>query len=203
MKPLIYLTVILCLSGCEAERAQVASDAQAGIQAAKAAYVAGAATADVLTILSGVEARLPAVAEVNSAKWPAPAMASEAIQKVPKAYAESAPPEPPMSWLPGALAVAGGVALIGLRMAGPYIPAAGGFVEAAASMAWAVMATRNQKNADKAKDIAHAAAVELAPVLAQIQALPSGTLPPVMETQLNRPILAAALDQLATQTAKV
>lgn len=185
------------LAGCSSDRAQVAADSRAGIQAVKAAYAAGAATADVLTILDGIDARLPAVAEVNSAKWPSPVMTPEAIQKEPKKYAADAPPEPPASWLPEALVVAGGIALIGLRVAGPFIPAVGGLVEAAANVAWAAMATRKQKDADKAKDIAHAAAFELSPVLAQIQALPPGTLPPVIESALSKPIAAAALDHLA------
>ena len=194
---LVAALLLLLLNGCADERAQVAADTRAGVNAVRAAYEAGAATSDILAILKGIDDRLPAVAGVNSADWPAPTWTLERITAAPVEYAQSAPPEP-ARW--GFWAAAGGigVAALGiLRVIAPMIPGGGPIVKMAADLVWNVMATRDQKATDAAAAMTHQAASHIAPILDAVRALPPGTLPPHVQQMLDVPMVRAALDHVA------
>lgn len=169
MRIAALILVALFCCGCAKERAQVASDARAGIAAA-------APHADPVgqAILAGVDARLPAVADVNSADWPAPAMKPEAIEAAPQQYISTAPPEPTRGWLKVlGIASAIGVPLLFIigRIA-PAIPGLGTAVGMIANTAWTVLAHRDQKSADAAKDTIATYAGALLPVVQSIPSVP-------------------------------
>ena len=183
--------LILAMTGCGEDRAQAASDARAGIQAAvEIAPEAG-------PILAGVDARLPAASGVNSADWPAPTWPKERIKADPVGYGNSAPPEP-ARW--GFLAVLGGagVAALGLlRVVAPLIPGGGPIVKVVADMAWSVMAHGDQKKADAAAQTARQAATYLIDIVLAAQRLPPGTMPENIEQLLAAPIVNSAIEHLA------
>ncbi len=150
MKLILLLLVLLC-GGCAGERAQQAANTRAGIEAAKASIRANEAAEKVLAILDGVNARIPATAEVPSVDFPAPAMSPAAIQADPETYAKSAPPEP-SGKLAKTLAVLGASGLSLLWIAGrlaPGLPGVGPLVGKLADFGWNFLANRNQKAADK------------------------------------------------------
>ena len=143
------IPAILCLLfyGCAEDRAQTASDSRAGIRAVIQAQETGEAT-DQLAILRGVDARLPAVAEVNSAEWPAPKMTIPQVIERPREYFISAPPEPSRA---GAIATIIAVSVAGLgllRIVAPLIPGGGPVIKTVADLAWKILADKEQKKAD-------------------------------------------------------
>lgn len=160
MRIAALLLIALFSCGCAKERAQVAADARAGIAAA-------APHADSIgqAILAGVDARLPAVADVNSADWPSPAMKPESITADPQKYLQASPPEPKRTWaMVAAVATSLGLgALFILQRAGPLIPYVGPFIGAAMSrfpalqplinLAWNAASHADEVAADKAKTV--------------------------------------------------
>lgn len=158
---IILLCAMLAVGGCGGERAQAGADARAGLAAAAPhADPTGAA------ILEGVNARLPAVAGVNSADWPAPAMTPERIAENPAEYNRTAPPEPARGWLK----VAGLVGAIGLPLlyaigrVAPMVPGLGTAAGAVANVAWSLLAHRDLKATDRARDVVAGAAGNLLPM---------------------------------------
>lgn len=192
----ILCVVLFFMSSCASDRAQVASDTRAGVRAVISAQESGSST-DQLTILRGVDARLPAVAEVNSAEWPAPQMTSEQIQKNPQAYASSAPPEPARAWLIAGLGAAAIAGLGLLRALAPMIPGGGPLIKGVADMAWNIMATKNQRAADAAQAGIVLAARTLAPLAADLRTMNSTLLPDYVAKHLDDPRITAALQTLA------
>ena len=198
MRNLTFIFITLGLFvGCSAERAQAGADARAGLNAAQAAMAAGAVTADVVGILSGVDKYLPAATGVNSAEWPAPTKTASAIVADIPAYASAAPAEPPAG-TPWAVLGAIGLGALGLvRVIAPMIPGGGPLVKVVADAAWAVMAHKDQKATDKAQEqISEAVAVAM-PVVAALQAMPPEDLPPAIKNALDNPLVKQALDLLA------
>lgn len=196
--------LILCclaLSSCgdRDARAQQAADLRAGVRALRAAYEAGAATADVLAILQGIDSRLPAVSGVNSAEWPAPTWTPQRIAQDPRGYAASAPPEP-SRWSFAAVvsgAALGSLAL--LRVVAPLIPGGGPLVKAGADLLWNLAATRDQKATDNAKAQLAATAEVLIPLAAELREQSKhGTLPDGVARLLENPHVVAALHDLTT-----
>lgn len=179
-----YFLAFLCSAallsgGCSGERAQAAADARAGIAAA-----APHADTTGQAILSGVDARIPAVAGVNSAELPPPAMTPAQVEADPAKYIQTAPPEPKRGWL-RALGLVSAVGLPLLYILGrvaPAIPGLGSAVGAIADVAWTALAHRDQKAADGAKATVADAA---------------GTLLPIAQTANARPEVIAALKILA------
>ena len=139
--------VLMFATSCAEDRAQIASDSRAGIRAVIQAQETGEAT-DQLAILRGVDARLPAVAEVNSAEWPAPKMTIPQVIEKPREYFISAPPEPSRA---GAIATIIAVSVAGLgllRIVAPLIPGGGPVIKTVADLAWKFLADKEQKKAD-------------------------------------------------------
>ncbi len=165
MKLILLLAVMLCC-GCSGERAQQAANTRAGIHAGVVAIKAGE-SGKAVQILAGADARLPAVAEVPSVDFPAPAMTTEEIGADPGKYVSTAPPEP-KGWGIKALAilgVGGTAALYALKLVAPMIPGGGPIVGKVADMAWSFMAHRDQREADAIKGAVHEAAKTAAPFL--------------------------------------
>jgi hypothetical protein len=152
----LLAAAVLLLCGCASDaRAKTAADARSGLQAA------AELSPEAAPILAGVDARLPAVAGVNSADWPAAEWTKERIRNDVEGYTKSAPPEP-ARW--GFWAAAGGIgvaALAALRVVAPLIPGGGPLVKLAADAAWAVMAHRDQKQADEANAMVRKAADQI------------------------------------------
>lgn len=157
----ILLLAALFCCGCAKERAQAAADARAGITAAAAhADPAGQA------ILSGVDARLPAVADANSADWPPPAMTPAAIEVDPRQYISTAPAEPKRGWLK-IIGIAGAIGLPLLYAIGrvaPMVPGLGPAVGGIANLAWSLLAHGDQKSEDAAKETVAKASGNLLPL---------------------------------------
>lgn len=168
MKIAILCLLALFCCGCAKERAQVAADARAGVAAAMP-------HADPVgqRILAGIDARLPAVADVNSADWPVPVMAPVAIEADPVKYQKTAPPEPKRTWAQVA-AVATGLgfaALFILQRAGPLLPYVGPvvgsimsrfpLVQPALNAVWSLASHADEVAADKAKAVVAADAGSL------------------------------------------
>lgn len=145
---LLLLAFFFC--SCGADRAQVAADARAGLAAA-------APHADPIgqAILAGVDARLPAVADVPSAEWPTPAMTPAAIEADPPKYQQTAPPEPKGGWLKvaGIATAVGSVLLFTIGRIAPAVPGLGPAVGMLANTAWAMLAHKDQKAADAARSV--------------------------------------------------
>lgn len=186
MYKLLILALVMVCCGCARERAQVASDARAGVHAAEAAIQAKAAAEQVLAILDGVDKRLPAVAEVPSVEFPAPAMTPEAIQADPVHYSQTAPPEP-RRWGGKALAavsVLGMLGLYGLKILAPMIPGGGNVVGGIADLAYTVLSHKAQRQADQARDIVHDNAPLLQSVLSEAKGIPNigAKIPPQLES---------------------
>lgn len=205
---LVIAALAAFLCSCAGERAQVAADARAGVDAAEetlgelltehsleAAVAKG--IGDAMAILHGVDMRLPAAAGVNSADWPAPAMPVLAIKDDPKRFSETAPPEPPRGTPWGTIAAAGGALLWLTGRLAPSIPVLGPLVGQVADGAWAVLAHTNQKAAEQGRVQAAAAATAVQPI-AQVltTAIQAGTLPPQIAQHVT-PDLSAALAALA------
>lgn len=189
---LVAALLLLLLSGCGGDvRAKHAADARSGLLAAAELSPESA------PILAGVDARLPAVAGINSADWPAAEWTKERVKNDVEGYAKSAPPEP-ARW--GFCAAAGGigVAALGLfRVVAPFIPGGGPLLKTAADLAWRFLATKDQKATDAAAAMTHQAASHIAPILDAVRALPPGTLPPHVQQMLDVPMVRAALDHVA------
>ncbi len=194
--PLVGLFLVLLIVGCDSDvRAQHAADARAGIQAAVQAAPESA------QILAGVDARLPAVAGVNSADWPVPAVTPAQIKADPGTYAKSAPPEPSRAWILAACA-SGGIAALGLlRVVAPLIPGGGPVVKLAADAVWSVMAHKDQKAADDAADVLRSAVATAAPVLHALRNLPPDQVPASVRRLLDSPVIVQAMHLLADQGA--
>jgi hypothetical protein len=123
------------------------------------------------------------------------------IRKDPVKYGEIAPPEPKGWGVWGMVAGAGGVALLAFRALAPLIPGAGPLVKVAADAAWAVMATREQKKADQAKDQVSQAVALAVPVLEALHSIPPEALPGSLAKHLNDPRIAEALARLKDHAA--
>jgi hypothetical protein len=195
---ILIVIFIMSLTGCgSGERAQAVSDARAGLNALRAAFVAGEATADILAILNGVDKYLPAASGVNSSEWPAPRLTPEQIQANPIAYGEAAPPEPEKWTLVAALSGAAVLLLGVLRVAAPVIPGAGPIVQGAANLAWSLMATHKQKQADQIAQTITQAAQTAKPFLDELRALPLDQLPPSLRELAQSPSVSGAVQRLA------
>lgn len=192
----ILCVVLFFMSSCASDRAQVASDTRAGVRAVITAQESGSST-DQLTILRGVDARLPAVAEVNSSEWPAPSMTIEQIQKNPQAYASSAPPEPARAWLIAGLGAAAIAGLGLLRALAPMIPGGGPLIKGVADMAWNIMATKNQRAADAAQAGIVSTAKTLAPLANDLRKLSTDLLPDYIGKHFDDPRIMVALTALS------
>jgi len=169
MRVAILALIALFFCGCAKERAQAAADARAGIMAAMSHC-----DRQGQMILAGIDARLPAAADVNSADWPKPAMTPEAIEKDPAAYVKSAPPEPPHHWWQSPSLIAalglGGYALLSIvQRAGPLLPYIGPIfsrfkpLQPVLDMLWRVSSHADEVTADKAKSIVAEEAGNLLP----------------------------------------
>jgi hypothetical protein len=193
----LFIVCLLLISGCAKERAQAAADARAGLRALAAAYEAGAATADVIAIIKGIDKYLPAASGVNSAEWPEPTMTPEQIRSDPIAYGEAAPPEPE-TWSTAAILSGAGLLLLTLlRVAAPAIPGAGPVVQGAANLAWSLMATHKQKQADQIAETVAQAAQTAKPLLDELRAVPLADLPPSLRNLAQSPFIAAAIKHLS------
>lgn len=99
--------------------------------------------------------------------------------------------------------VAMGVAALGiLRVVAPLIPGCGPLVKLAADAVWAVMAHKDQKEADAAAEVLTGAVATAAPVLDALRAQPPAELPPEIRALLDSPILVQAVHYLAEQKAR-
>lgn len=189
MRIAALLLVALFCCGCAKERAQQAADTRAGIAAAKAhCDPIGQA------ILAGVDARLPAVADVNSADWPAPAMKPEEIEADPKKYTEAAPPEP-KRWggkLIAAIGVASTVALWLVGRLAPMLPGAGTLVGGIANTAYALLAPKPVRQLDAARDVLHEYAPTIQAALSQYPGQISGKLTQAVGLLAGPSVVAAA-----------
>ena len=184
--PLI-LVAMLVLSGCAKDRAQIGSDARAGIEGAKMALDVGQVET-AKAILAAVDQRLPATAEVNSAKWPAPKMTPEQVLADPEAYGKSAPPEPSMV---GLWAAVGGalLATLGfLRVAAPFVPGLGPLWKTGIDLVYAVAQHSKAKQVDdaaeRAREVLDAARAPLALVRTAMPSLYEN-LPPTARQALD------------------
>lgn len=198
----LILAVVLLCSSCGSQRAQAGADARAGISAAKAAFAAGEATADVVAILEGVDRYLPAATGVNSADWPAPTMTPEQIRVHPARYGSSAPPEP-TRW--DLVAIASGMGLAALWIAknlAPMVPGGGPLVASIADTAWKFFSSKKQKEADVIKDQVQSAAIAAQPILEALRSLPLDMLPPRVRDAIDSPLALAALYRLTKPQVK-
>lgn len=166
-KLLLIASLALLMAGCGKERAQNASDTRAGVVAAMRA-AADAGADDAVAILTGVDKRLPAVADVNSADWPPPKMTPEAIRTDPKAYSDSAPPEPARGWLWAGAGAAGLALLAGFRALAPLVPGIGPLWKFGADALWAVVQHADAKRADQVQANAAQALSKARPILAAL-----------------------------------
>jgi hypothetical protein len=198
---LLPISLLLVMCGCAEERTQAAADARSGLHAAKTAVESGHSTADVVGILGGVDAYLPAASGVNSADWPAPKMSPTEIVTDPRKYAASAPPEPARGWFWAAASGAGLAALGLLRVVLPLI-GGGPIVKVAADLVWGIMAHKDQKAADKAADRVQSAVAIAAPLIDQIRSIPADQLPDGIRGILSSPSVQLALTHLATPPSK-
>jgi hypothetical protein len=188
--------IALAMAGCSDDRAKHAADARSGLHAAaELAPETGA-------ILAGVDARLPAVAGVNSADWPAPEWTKDRVRNDPQGYGKSAPPEPARWGWVAALGGAGVAAIGLLRLAAPLIPGGGPILKMAADFAWTFLTTKDQKKADAAAATTLKAAVNLSAILASVRDLPPGTLPDHVQQLLAVPLVQAAIDHIAAEAQK-
>ncbi len=175
---LVLIALFCC--GCARERAQHAADNRARMEASRTNVLEAIAwlaqmrdqarasgneslavafgnihdrLANAVTLIERAHDSEPAVAEVPIADMPKPAVSPEALAKDAKDDAP-VPPEPNGGWLK----VAGIASAIGLpllftigRLA-PAVPGLGTAVGAIANVAWAMLAHKDQKGADAAKD---------------------------------------------------
>lgn len=201
----ILLAVFLC--GCQSrnDRAQAASDADAGIAAAIGTLqkLGDYAAQPAIDILVGTRKYLAPAADVPHAEWPAPGRTPLEIEADSKGYGDHAPPEP-QPWGAGVWAGIGTAATVGLWLSKrllPLVPGIGGPIQSligtVADAAWSLTAHADQRHADRAKDMIATAAHEAAPLLELIRTLPAGTLPPQIQAALASPIVGAAVDHLA------
>lgn len=204
---LLFLALILC--GCQDRdaRAQAASDADAGIVAAIGSLktLGYDAAQPAVDILVASRKYLAPAADVPHSEWPAPTMAPNQIIDRPRDYSDAAPPEP-KPWGAGVWAGLGTAATVGLWAAKrllPLIPGIGGPIQSLigtiADVAWQVTAHADQKQADKAKEIVRQAAEAAAPLLSSLRDLPPDLMPETVRVHLSSPLVAAALEHLATQ----
>lgn len=213
MKPFLLAFLALFLAGCEtrAERAQHAADTDAGLAAVsmnladmlpairtltdgdtKAKLLALAQSSQ--DIVATSRAYLAAVADVPKAELPVPAQTPEAIRADGGTGLKAAtPPDPTGNALWAILGTAGLAALYGIGKVAPNVPGLGTLVGGVANLAWSALAHRDQLAADKAQATAADAAGVALPILAQIQALPPGTLPPAIQAAVNDQRIAVAL----------
>jgi hypothetical protein len=82
------------------------------------------------------------------------------------------------------------------------VPVWGPMVEGVANLAWGIAATKHQKEADKALEMTHQAAAQLAPILLAVRSLPPGTLPDHVQQLLGVPIVRAAIDHVVSESQK-
>lgn len=181
--------VVFCvlLAGCGQERAQAGADARSGLTAAKQS-IADGKPAIAGTILEGVDKRLPAATGVNSADWPAPKLAPPAIIADPKAYSDSAPPEPDriLFWS-GITAGALGLLAIARQLA-PAIPGIGPLWAGAVNVAYAIAQHSAEKQLDAADQHAKLTIDSARPLLDLLRTrMPDqfGQLPESVQTALN------------------
>jgi hypothetical protein len=210
MRPLLLLCLLAAiLVGCARdERAQQAADARAGIGAAR--LVLGQARAlpdlsqevaraigEVVAVLDGVDARLPAIAGVMSSAWPQATMTPQQIITDPSGYVRTAPPEPSQLPLVAGLASLGMALLWGVGRVAPVLcPTLGGLAGNLADLAWTALAHKDQKAAEAGRDQIVTAARAAQPVLQALTALPYSEVPAAVRPLL-RPLAAAALGHLA------
>jgi hypothetical protein len=162
------LVVALLLPGCGKERAQVASDANAGVQAARQALVDNdAPVAD--AILDGVERRLPATAGVNSADWPVPAMTPAQIRSDPAKYGKSAPPEPDRVLFWSSVGAGALAAFAVARKLAPLVPGIGPVWSGVVDAAWSLAQHTQAKKADEANERAKQTIDTVRPTLALLR----------------------------------
>lgn len=104
----------------------------------------------------------------------------------------------------GALAAIAAAALTVLGLAKRFapiisrvIPVWGPLIEGTANVLWEVTATKDQKAADRARDLAADAAVTIGPVIDALRTIPLQDLPEPVRLALSSPIVIAALDHLS------
>jgi hypothetical protein len=197
---LLLAAAVYCMMGCgRQERAQAASDLDAGIQAAAQA-IADHATEEAIAILTSARKYAPAAAGVHPSEFPTPQMAPAEIRKDPAKYDKEAPPVP-KTWSAALWAGLGTAGLIGLwiaKQAAPLIPGGGPLVKLAADALWTVAATKDQKAADSAKEAVATAAGVVAPVLAALKGAQG--LPEDILKKLEDPAIQKAIDALQAKS---
>jgi hypothetical protein len=104
----------------------------------------------------------------------------------------------------GAWAAIGTAALMVLGLAKRFapiisrvIPVWGPLIEGTANVLWEVTATKDQKAADRARDLAADAVIAAGPVIDALRAIPMKDLPEPIREALTSPLVIAALDHLS------
>lgn len=201
---LLLAAAIYCMMGCgRQERAQAAADLDAGMQAVAQA-IADHATEEAVAILTSARKYVPATSGVHPSEFPTPKMAPAEIRRDPAKYDKEAPPVP-KTWSAALWAGLGTAGLIGLwiaKQAAPLIPGGGPLVRLAADVLWNVASTKDQKAADKAKDMVAGAVCTVAPIFDLLMASKED-LPPNIAFALSDPRIKQAIDALTPSSTKV
>ncbi len=191
--------ILLCLvfSGCGSDRAQVAADQHARMDAAKSLLESAIKALPVpapetqaniesaAILIHNADLSLEATAEMEQAKWPLPKVSAEDLAKHP----EMDKPSKFTAWKLAAGLITTGLGLLWtVGRVAPAVPGLGPVVGGLADLAWKFLANRDQKQTDRIKDTIH----DYAPELQKAVAIAQRT------TSLNVPApLVAAVDALA------